>query len=219
MHPITAAFRGHHSVAGPGYIKARHGALRIRSDLPSCRDGCSRPQLFLKEYGRSRLFTSVKQKHGRSRFLHPRKVREFSAFILARFGCSRFCLRLTHGSSVLGRYLCRARAFPALPPLDPRPGYSRPFSVHQSMGVLGFASAFHSEKPAPLQKPRITVRDHSNAQPNPRVAHGPPQTFGQPIRAVTRPSVAKPRARQQPHAFRNNNSTYVRRHCRRTVNK
>jgi len=80
MHPITAALRGHYAVAGPGYIKARHGALGTRSDPPSWRHGCSRLQLFPEEYGRSRL-------------LHPLKARKFSAFILARFGRSRLCLR------------------------------------------------------------------------------------------------------------------------------
>jgi len=46
----------------------------------------------------------------------------------------------TEDSGVLGLYPCEVRAFSALPPLNQRLGRSRPFSLHQSMGVPGFAS-------------------------------------------------------------------------------
>jgi len=83
-----------------------------------------------------------------------------------------------------------ARVFPAAF-RTPEHGCSR-LCLRVSFGEIGAAD----------QKSRITVRDHSNARPNPRVAQGPPQASGQPNRAVTTPDVTAPRARRPPHAFR-----------------
>jgi len=83
------------------------GALRTRSDPPSCQHGCSRLQLSwsLKEYGRSRLFTSESKSTG-----------------------------------VLGFWIrsLKARAFPALPPLNIRPGRSRPSSFRRIRAFPAF---------------------------------------------------------------------------------
>jgi len=114
-NPITAALRGHHSVAGPGYIKVRHGVLETRSDPPSCWHWCSRLQL-------------------------PKRVRAFSALHLCQTEAWAFSVfASTKGSGVLGLYPCEVRVFPALPPLNPRLGRSRPLPL-QGTGVPGFAS-------------------------------------------------------------------------------
>jgi len=64
------------------------------------------------------------------------------------------------------------RAYPVVP-------------LQQSTGVPGSVSVSHT----PLQRPRITSRDRSNARPNLRAAHGPPRAFGQSIDAVIAPDV------------------------------
>jgi len=88
------------------------------------------------------------------------KARAFSAFILARFGRSRLCLRLIHGSGVLGRFPCtRARVFSVLPPLFIRKE-SAPLSEDAHHGTRPF------KRTTPIRVPRTARR---------RFASGPPQ--------------------------------------------
>jgi len=50
-------------------------------------------------------------------------------------------------TGVLGCYPCtKARVFPALPPLDPRPGYSRPFPLVPEHGRSRLCLRFSDEK-------------------------------------------------------------------------
>jgi len=123
------------------------------------------------------------------------KARAFSAF------------ESTEGSGVLGLYPCKVRAFPVLPPLYQRLGRSRPSSLHQSTGGPGSASAFH-----PKRIGTVSEGAHHGTRPFKRTTQctarrRPPATDPR----CSPPDVTAPRARQPPHAFRNRDSTRLRR--------
>jgi len=117
-HPINAALRGHHSVAGP---RVYNGPAR------STRDQIRSTELTARVFSASAILRRVRFLFS-ALYLWQTKARAFSAF------------ESTEGSGVLGLYPCKVRAFPVLPPLNLRLGRSRPSSLHQSTGVPGSAS-------------------------------------------------------------------------------